>query len=175
MLSRKAKYGLKAVLSLASDPQARPAVVASLAEREAIPRKFLEQILLELKHRGLLQSRRGKGGGYQLTRPPDRLAVGEVIRALDGPLAPVPCVSQTAYVKCDECGDEETCGIRLVMKEVHAATTRILDSTSVADVLRSVAAATAVRVAGVPVRVPARGALRRPDAAVPFPQTRRKA
>lgn len=175
MLSRKAKYGLKAVLSLAADPGMHPAVVAELARRDAIPRKFLEQILLELKHRGLLQSRRGKGGGYQLTRPADRLSIGEIIRALDGPIAPTPCVSQTAYVKCDECGDEELCGIRLVMKEVHEATTRILDSTTVADVIRSVEAARAVRVAAPTGLSGHGGALRRAERAVPFPQTRRKA
>ena len=175
MLSHKAKYGLKAVLSLAGDPQLQPAVVAELARREAIPRKFLEQILLELKHRGVLQSRRGRGGGYQLTRPADRLSIGEIIRALDGPIAPTSCVSQTAYVKCDECGDEETCGVRIVMKEVHAATTRILDSTTVADVIRSVEAVKAVRVAA-PGSIPRHGgALRRAERAVPFPQTRRKA
>jgi len=174
MLSHKAKYGLKAVLSLAGDPQSQPAIVAELAKREAIPRKFLEQILLELKHRGVLQSRRGKGGGYQLTRPPDRLSVGEIIRALDGPIAPTPCVSQTAYVKCDECADEETCGVRMVMKEVHAATARILDTTTVADVIRSVEAAKALRVAA-PAGVTGHGALRRAERAVPFPQTRRKA
>jgi len=175
MLSHKAKYGLKAVLSLAADPRMQPAVVAELARRESIPRKFLEQILLELKHRGVLQSRRGRGGGYQLTRPADRLSVGEIIRALDGPIAPTPCVSQTAYVKCDECGDETLCGIRLVMKEVHAATSRILDSTTVADVIRSREAAKAVSV-GAPGGLSVHGrALRYADRAVPFPQTRRKA
>jgi len=175
MLSHKAKYGLKAVLSLAADPRMQPAVVAELARRESIPRKFLEQILLELKHRGVLQSRRGRGGGYQLTRPADRLSVGEIIRALDGPIAPTPCVSQTAYVKCDECGDETLCGIRLVMKEVHAATSRILDSTTVADVIRSMEAAKAVSVAA-PGGLSGHGrALRHADRAVPFPQTRRKA
>ena len=175
MLSHKAKYGLKAVLSLAADPRIQPVVVAELARREAIPRKFLEQILLELKHRGLLQSRRGKGGGYQLTRPADRLSVGEIIRALDGPIAPIPCVSLTAYVKCDECFDEGTCGIRIVMKEVHAATTRILDSTTVADLIRSMEAAKAVRVGAPGVTGGRGGALRHAERAVPFPQSRRKA
>ena len=175
MLSHKAKYGLKAVLSLAADPRIQPVVVAELARREAIPRKFLEQILLELKHRGLLQSRRGKGGGYQLTRPADRLSVGEIIRALDGPIAPIPCVSLTAYVKCDECGDEDTCGVRMVMKEVHAATARILDSTTVADVIRSMEAARAVRVAAPGVTSGRGGALRHAERAVPFRQSRRKA
>jgi len=175
MLSHKAKYGLKAVLSLAADPRLQPAIVADLAKREAIPRKFLEQILLELKHRGVLQSRRGKGGGYQLTRPADRLSVGEIIRALDGPIAPTPCVSHTAYVKCDECIDEETCGVRMVMKEVHAATVRILDSTTVADLIRSVEAAKAVRVSAPGSMAGHGGGLRRTERAVPFPQTRRKA
>ena len=175
MLSHKAKYGLKAVLSLAADPTVQPTVVAELARRESIPRKFLEQILLELKHRGVLRSRRGKGGGYQLTRPADRLSMGEIIRALDGPIAPTPCVSHTAYVKCDECSDEDLCGVRMVMKEVHAATARILDSTTVADVIRSVDAAKAVRVAASGGMSRHGAALRHAERAVPFPQTRRKA
>ncbi len=177
MLSHKAKYGLKALLSLAADVDARPVMVAELAKRERLPKKFLEQILLELKHRGLLQSRRGKGGGYLLTRPPTKVSVGEVLRALDGPLAPTPCTSETAYVKCDECEDETTCGIHMLMKEVRDATARILDSTSLADVVQSMTAAQAVRRAATHVALANRdaAALKRPDRAVPFVPTRRKA
>jgi Rrf2 family protein len=142
MLSAKARYGLKAVLSLALEVQPRAVVGADLAAREKIPKKFLEQILLELKHRGLLQTRRGRHGGYLLTRSPSEITVGQIIRALDGPLAPIACVSLTAYVKpCDDCRDETTCGIRLVMKQVRDATARILDNTSLADVARMIAAA----------------------------------
>ncbi|MEW5984739.1 MAG: Rrf2 family transcriptional regulator [Acidobacteriota bacterium] len=141
MLSAKAKYGMKALLSLAMELQPRPVLGSDLAEREQIPKKFLEQILLELKHRGLVQTKRGRHGGYVLTRKPSDITVGEVIRALDGPIAPIPCVSQTAYVKCDECRDESTCGIRLVMKQVRDAMARILDTTTLADVARMIAAA----------------------------------
>ncbi len=139
MLSRKAKYGLKAMLRLASLPTPAPLLVADLAEIEQIPKKFLEQILLELRHRGLLQSKKGKGGGYMLGRPASRISMGEIVRALDGPLAPIPCVSQTAYIKCDECLDERTCGIRMLMKDVRDATAAILDSRSLADMVAMVA------------------------------------
>ncbi|HEY6008479.1 MAG TPA: Rrf2 family transcriptional regulator, partial [Geobacteraceae bacterium] len=100
-----------------------------------IPKKFLELILLTLKNNGVLQSKKGKGGGYYLGRPPEKVSMGEVIRILEGPLAPVPCVSVMAYAKCDECDDEQTCGIRLVMKEVRDAIADILDGTTLADVL----------------------------------------
>lgn len=143
MLSRKAKYGLKAMLRLASQPTSTPLLVADLAAAELIPKKFLEQILLELKHHGLLQSKKGKGGGYMLARPAGAISMGEIIRALDGPLAPIPCVSQSAYIKCDECLDEVTCGIRIVMKEVRDSTAAILDSRSLTDILAAVAEAAA--------------------------------
>ncbi|HZE88032.1 MAG TPA: Rrf2 family transcriptional regulator [Verrucomicrobiae bacterium] len=135
MLTRKAKYGLQAVLRLAREHGKGPVLIADLAEGEAIPRKFLESILLELRHRGVLQSRKGKGGGYSLARPPSRISFGEVVRILDGPLAPIPCVSLTAYRRCEECEDESACGIRRVMKDVRDANARILDGTTLEDVL----------------------------------------
>ena len=107
-------------------------LISQLAERQRLPRKFLEAILLELKRHGLLHSKKGKGGGYFLSRPASEITVGQVIRVLDGPLALIPCVSQTAYRKCDECVDEQTCGIRLAMKAVRDATAQILDNTSLA-------------------------------------------
>jgi Rrf2 family protein len=133
-MTNKSKYGLKALLVLAQETGHGPVLVADLAEREAIPRKFLETILLELKHRGVVQSRKGRGGGYFLRRKPSDVTFGEVIRVLEGPLAAVPCVSQTAYMKCAECVDEQTCGVRLAMKVVRDATARILDHTTLADV-----------------------------------------
>ncbi|MEO8259127.1 MAG: Rrf2 family transcriptional regulator [Acidobacteriota bacterium] len=139
MLSRKSKYGLKALLILAQEAGNGPVLIAELAEREAIPRKFLEAILLELKRHGVVQSQKGKGGGYFLRRRPADVTFGEVIRVLDGPLAAVPCVSHTAYMKCPECVDEPTCGVRLAMKEVRDATARILDHTTLADVNARVA------------------------------------
>ncbi len=132
MLTKKSKYGLKAVLALAAQEGEPPVLVSDLAERERIPKKFLEAILLELKRHGLLQSKKGKGGGYFLRQPASEITVGQVIRVLDGPLALVPCVSQTAYMKCEECVDEKTCGIRRAMKEVRDATADILDHTTLA-------------------------------------------
>ena len=136
MLSKKSKYGLRALLALARQRDHDPVQIAELAEQEEIPKKFLEMILLELKNTGILQSKKGKGGGYLLGKTPEGISLGDIIRALDGPLAPLPCVSQTAYRKCDECHDEATCGIRAIMQEVRDATAHILDGTSLADVLR---------------------------------------
>jgi Rrf2 family protein len=132
MLSKKSKYGLKALLELAGETGPRPIHASELAERQGLPKKFLESILLELKRHGLLHSKKGRGGGYVLTRKPGDITVGQVIRVLDGPLALTPCVSRTAYRRCDECLDEETCGIRLAMKEVRDATAHILDNTTLA-------------------------------------------
>lgn len=139
MLSKKAKYALQALLQLAKEYEQGPVLIAELARREGIPKKFLELILLDLKNHGVLQSKKGKGGGYFLGKAPQAIYVGQIIRVLDGPLAPIPCVSQTAYMKCQECPDEETCGIRLVMQEVRDATAKILDSTSLADMIKNVA------------------------------------
>ena len=134
MLSSKTKYGLKALLTLAREHGRGPILVATLAERDAIPKKFLEAILLELNRRGIVGSKKGKGGGYFLRRPPEAVTFGEVIRALEGPLAAVPCVSQTAYRPCTECPDEAACGVRLAMREVRDATAQILDHTTLAQV-----------------------------------------
>jgi len=139
MLTRKSKYGVKAMLFLAEQSVRRPVLIADMAEREQLPKKFLEAILLELKRHGLLGSKKGKGGGYFLGRDPSEITLGQVIRILDGPLALIPCVSQTAYMKCDECVDEQTCGIRLVMKEVRDATAHILDNTSLVNLNTQVA------------------------------------
>ena len=133
MLSKKSKYGLKAMLELAAvDAGQKPIQAGELAERQQLPKKFLEAILLELTRHGLLHSKLGRGGGYVLARKPGDITVGEIIRVLEGPLALIPCVSKTAYRRCDECLDEETCGIRLAMKEVRDATAHILDNTTLA-------------------------------------------
>jgi Rrf2 family protein len=134
----KAKYGLRALTALARQYGGGPVLIADLASQEAIPRKFLEVILLDLKKKGILESKKGKGGGYNLSKSPANVTIGELIRALDGPLALLPCVSQLAYRRCDECIDEATCAIRGVMKEVRDATAEILDGTSLEDmVIRS--------------------------------------
>ena len=136
MLTRKGKYGLKAMLALTQKHGDGPALIGELAERERIPKKFLENILLDLKHRGLVHSRKGPHGGYQLSRTPERISVGEVIRALDGPLALVSCVSQTAYAPCDECVSERECAVRRVFQQVRDETARILDGTTLAAATR---------------------------------------
>src|SRR5689334_10294668 len=130
MLTRKSKYAIKALLMLAEEDGNGPVLVADLAERQRLPRKFLEAILLDLKRHGLLLSKKGKGGGYILRRDPKEITLGQIIRLLDGPLALVPCVSQTAYKPCEECVDERTCGVRLAMKEVRDVTAEILDHTT---------------------------------------------
>jgi Rrf2 family protein len=136
MLSYKAKYALRATLALAQASGEEPVLISAIAEQENIPRKFLELILLELKRRGLIVSRRGRSGGYSLGRPADEITFGEIIRLIDGPLAAVPCVSKTQYRRCDDCPSEKTCPIRRVMARVRDATAEILDNTTVADALR---------------------------------------
>ena len=135
MLSQKAKYGIRALLYLAQQPAGTPALIRDIAEKEHLPKKFLEAILLELKSAGILHSRPGKGGGYTLNRPAKSITLGRVIRLIDGPLAPLPCVSQTAYAPCRDCVDEKTCTIRAIMKQVRDATASILDETTFADLL----------------------------------------
>jgi Rrf2 family protein len=138
MLAQKSKYALRALLVLAKEYGQGPVLISDIAHREALPQRFLELILLELRNHGILGSKKGKGGGYFLARRPELVHLGEVLRVLEGPLAPLPCVSKTAYVRCAECRDERTCGIRMVMKDVRDATARILDQTSLADILKRV-------------------------------------
>lgn len=133
MLSKKAKYGLKAMFYLGKHYGKGQVLIADLAEQENIPKKFLELILLELKRGGLLFSKMGKGGGYSLSKPADEITVGQIVRILDGPLAPIPCVSKSAYRKCDECDNEKTCEIRKIMMQVRDASAAILDHTTLAE------------------------------------------
>jgi Rrf2 family protein len=137
-LSKRGEYGLRAMVTLASQPSPHDIVQAKeIAEREKIPVKFLEQILLALKNAGLLGSRSGAGGGYYLARPADQITLGQIVRVLDGPLAPIRCVSKVAYEPC-ACPDESSCGLRLVMLDVRNAISDILDGTTLADVARRV-------------------------------------
>ena len=136
MLSSKAKYGLKAMVHLARRQGEGSILIADVAEAERIPRKFLDAILLELKLQGFLVSKKGKGGGYALGKPASSIAVGDIIRVLDGPLAPVPCVSRTAYRRCDDCVDEMACSVRAVMQDVRDALAKILDNTNLEDLSR---------------------------------------
>lgn len=136
MLSKKAKYALLAMLALARRYGEGPIPISELTDREGLPKKFTQLILLELKNNGLLQSKKGKEGGYLLRKPPAEISLGTIIRLIDGPLAPVPCVSVTAYEKCEECRNEETCCLRVVMKDVRDSIAHILDSTSLEETLK---------------------------------------
>ena len=140
MLSNKTKYGLNALVHLSKKYNSGPVLITDIAQEEGIPKKILEAILLDLKRNGILESKKGKGGGYQLARHPAEIKLGYVVRILDGPLAPVSCVSQTAYKRCKECKDEHHCGIRLIMKDVREAISNILDKTSLADMVSKVKA-----------------------------------
>jgi Rrf2 family protein len=137
-LSKRTQYSLRALYSLARHYGKGPTLISQIAEDEAIPKKFLEQILLSLKNLGLVASKKGKGGGYQLAQAPDQITLASVIRMMEGPLAPLPCASETRFRKCDECVDVETCGTRMVMREVRDAIADILDHTTLAMVCRKV-------------------------------------
>jgi Rrf2 family protein len=140
-ISKRGEYGLRAMIDLATWDHQSPVVqIKEIAERQQIPSKFLEQILLNLKNAGLLHSKMGVGGGYYLAKPAGEITLGHIVRVLDGPLAPVRCVSQMAYEPCG-CPDEETCGLRLVMQDVRNAIADILDRTTLADVTARVQAA----------------------------------
>jgi Rrf2 family protein len=133
MLSQKAKYALRALLVLAEEGDDKPVLIADIAERHHLPKKFLEQILLDLKHHGLVQSRRGRSGGYNLLKPASEISFGQVIRIIDGPLAPLPCLSKMAYRRCEDCPGEEACEIRRVFARTHQLTSDVLDGTTLAD------------------------------------------
>lgn len=133
MLTKKAKYGLKAMVDLSRLDPGRSTFVAEVAERNAIPKKFLDAILGELRNAGMLSSKKGKAGGYMLARSADSITIGSIIRALDGPLAPITCASRSAYTPCDDCKDVEACQVRLMMVEVRDAISQVLDERSLAD------------------------------------------
>ena len=133
MLSQKAKYALKALVALAALREDELLQGPEIAEQQNIPKKFLDLILLELRKHGLVASVRGKKGGYSLGLPADAITIGRIIRAVDGPLAPIACASVTAYRRCPDCKDEKTCTVRRLMRDVRDATSDILDGVSLAD------------------------------------------
>ena len=130
MISKKAKYAIKALKALAETYGSGPVLIAQIASQELIPKKFLEAILLELRNHGILQSQKGKGGGYLLRVEPERVTLAQVVRIIDGPIAPTPCVSRNFYVKCDDCTDEETCAIRPIMLRVRDANLAVYEKTT---------------------------------------------
>ena len=132
MLTNKGKYGLKALIHLAGQEPGQPMLASDIAERASIPKKFLDAILAQLREAGFVQARKGRGGGYALARPAHQIMVGHVIRALDGPLAPILCASQNFYRPCDDC-DGQNCAVRLMMRDVRDAVARILDTRNLAE------------------------------------------
>ncbi|MCJ7512298.1 MAG: Rrf2 family transcriptional regulator [Anaerolineales bacterium] len=132
-LSKRSEYGLRALFDLAAQTAAQPVPLRDLAERNHLPGKFLEQIFLSLRNAGIVHGQTGPGGGYTLGRQADRITLGEVIRVLDGRLAPVSCLSQIDYEPCS-CPDEKSCLLRLAMSEVRQAIVDVVDHTSLADV-----------------------------------------
>ncbi|MDZ4759780.1 MAG: Rrf2 family transcriptional regulator [Alphaproteobacteria bacterium] len=133
MISQKAKYALRALVALARAHPRSATFIGDIAESQSIPKKFLEQILLDLKRHGLVVSKRGKAGGYALLRPADTISFGQVLRIVDGPIAPLPCLSKMAYRRCEDCRDEGACEVRRVFARVADATRDVLDRTTIAD------------------------------------------
>ncbi len=135
MLSKKTKYAIKALVALGRNIELPPMQIAKIAEQERIPKKFLEQILLDLRNAGFLYSKKGAGGGYSLNKKPEDIFLVQILRITDGPVAMLPCASLNFYHKCDECEDELTCGIRTAFIDVRDATLKILGETSIADII----------------------------------------
>ncbi len=133
MLTNKGKYGLKAMVHLAGRPVGTPSLVSHIAATNAIPKKFLDAILGELRNAGLVQSKKGRGGGYVLAIPASQIMVGQIIRTLDGPLAPLPCASKGFYRRCADCPTESKCSVRLMMIDVRNSIARVLDHRSLAE------------------------------------------
>lgn len=136
MISQRARYAFKALIVLARAGSAGMQI-RDIAERESIPRKFLEQILLTLKAGGLITSRRGREGGYALLKSADSISLGSVLRMIDGPIAPLPCLSRTAYRKCDDCPSEELCAVRAGFAEAYDASLHVLEATTIAQAIKS--------------------------------------
>jgi Rrf2 family protein len=130
MISQKARYALRALMALARKDSM---MIGEIAEQEQIPRKFLEQILLDLKHQGIVASRRGRLGGYGLLMPADQITFGRVLRIIDGPIAPLPCLSRIAYRRCADCKNEAACEIRRVFTRVAESARDVLDRTTISE------------------------------------------
>jgi len=148
MLSQKAKYALKAMLALAEQKNGELLQAGAIAEQQNVPRKFLELILLELRKHGLVQSHRGKHGGYRLARSAEEITFGQIIRIMDGPLAPIPCASLTGYRRCVDCSDERACAIRRATREVRDAAAGILDGLTLAQACTAGSASVDARLNG---------------------------
>ena len=133
MLTMKGKYGLKAMMHLAAVSEGRLTLSDEIAKSNNISKKFLDAILGDLRNAGFVHARKGRNGGYALSRPPGEIRVGHILRVLDGPLAPISCASRTAYRRCDDCKDEQACSVRLVMLEVRNAISAVLDEKTLSE------------------------------------------
>jgi len=133
MLSKKTQYALKALMYIAEKNSEGPVLIAEISKKKKIPLKFLENILLEMKNAGILESKKGKGGGYFFKLPPNKIPLSQVMRLLDGPIALLPCVSLNFYEKCKNC-EEKKCGLNKVMCEVRDVTLHLLENKTVADI-----------------------------------------
>ena len=148
MITQKAKYAFKALFHLAEQPGGKSIQIEEIAKGAGVPRKFLEHILLELKKKGIVASRRGRAGGYVLIKKPGEMTIGNILRAVDGPIAPLPCISRTAYRRCTDCKDEKTCVVRRLFADTYSATLLLMDGTTLADAM---AGRTPTEVARVPI------------------------
>ena len=135
MLSKKTQYAFKALMYLAQNTDKGPVLIAEIAKKKKIPLKFLENILLELKKAGVLESKKGKGGGYYFAVPPSQVPMAKIMRLLDGPIALLPCVSLNFYERCKNC-DEKSCGLHDMMVNVRDVTLKVLEKRSVADIAK---------------------------------------
>ncbi len=135
MLSKKTKYAIRALIALGENFEKQSLNISTIAEEQKIPKKFLEQILLEMRNAGFLYSKKGAGGGYSLLKNPKEINLVQVIRLTGGPISQLPCVSLNFYQKCEECKNEETCGIRDAFLNVRDATLKVLSETSIADLI----------------------------------------
>jgi Rrf2 family protein len=133
LLTNKGKYGLKALVHLAGLKPGEIAHVFEIAEANSIPKKFLDHIFSDLRRAGFVHSKKGKAGGYALARPAHSIRVGDIIRILEGPIAPTPCTSVSAYRRCDDCRDETCCPVRRIMIEARNALSSVLDNCSLAE------------------------------------------
>src|SRR4051812_44016733 len=140
MILHRARYAFKALAALARAQSSKGLQIRQLAEGETIPRKFLEQILLTLKAAGLITSRRGREGGYELLKPPSQITVGQLLRIVDGPIAPLPCLSRTAYQRCKDCREEEVCEVRHAFADAYAVYLAKLEGMTLAQALKLAAA-----------------------------------
>lgn len=137
MISKKTKYAINALVYIARENKgSEPIQISKIAEAENIPRKFLEAILLDLRNAGMLHSRKGKTGGYYLQMSPEEINIADVMRLFDGPIAMLPCVAYKYYERCDECIDEEACGIRAVFSDVRTQMVKMLKDATLAEVLK---------------------------------------